>query len=183
MAISVGETGGLDPAFRKRQVVKNPYSAFRKPPPFDPSKGHYAPLPGEVDVVRLPVFTVLEEFDDYLVCSGYDPYEDEQLTEVAVAKPYLLRRSPFDGQTIAFRDLTVTYAYSAVKGVRTATAIVDGEVVTETQRITPDYFSGDVILGARVQKGAAEDHVGADDLDGNPIKWLDLGTRAWAEEK
>ena len=53
---------------------------------------------------------MLEEFDDYLTCEGYDPNTGKYFREVAVAKPYLLRKTPFDGESVTFGDMTVSYA-------------------------------------------------------------------------
>lgn len=184
MAIDIGGTEGDEsPGFTKREVRFSPYRGFRRPPPFDPRTGRNVPLVPDEIITRLPLFTVIEESHDYITCTGYDPYDKIDYTEqnpVSVAKPYLLQRTAFDGQTIFFRDLGVSYVYDTIPGLRVAT----GGEVTETQRITPDYFAGDIIVAARTRLKDL-DNTGITDEDGKRILWVDMNNsgRAWAKEE
>lgn len=187
MAIRVGGQSDLGPPFRKQRIGTNPYRGFSQPAPFDPRTGHYVPLvpdPG----ARLGLFILLEEKYDYLLCKGYDPYTSTYLEQVAVAKPFLLQRTAFDGNSITFRDMTVSYAYSDTIGMRVSSSGEGEDEVTETQRITPDYFANDVLLVARTQfysevTGSVQDATGLLDENGDEIVWVDLNFsgRAWAQ--
>lgn len=79
--------------------------------------------------------------------------------DITVLKPWTLRRTPFDGETVDGIDYTYS---SAVE--REAT---DGET-TETQQVTPDYFVGAVIYVVAVNEDQA------DVIDAN------VDGRAWA---
>jgi hypothetical protein len=107
---------------------------------------------------------------DFLYCYTWDG--TTQGTElIAVALPYLLRRTPFDGLTRS----TYTYAYTN-NIERVSTADDDTE---ETQQITPAYIAGDEILAVRYIKGNT---VAYDDYDAL-ISWEDMNTdgRQWAK--
>lgn len=73
---------------------------------------------------------------DYLVCRTLDASGTQGPNDVYVLKPWTLRQTPFDGQTVN----GVSYAYSDASN-RTATA-GDEE---EDQQITQDYYTGAVI--------------------------------------
>ncbi len=107
----------------------------------------------------LEAFEVVAEYGDYLECLN-------GTATVYVAKPWMLRRSPFDGLTVN----GVSYEYSAVN---TRTASNDDD--SETQVITPDYFAGEVILVVGRSTGITTDA-------GLSIEWEDVNTagRCWA---
>jgi hypothetical protein len=125
---------------------------------------------GESAGLSVGLFTVIEEFDDYLLCSGADTVTGKRYTQVAVAKPVLLQRTPFDGNGVDYGDIVVGYVFTEI-GMRTASS--DG-LDDESQQITPDYFVDDRILAMRVGDSATG-VTGAD--------WTDLncGGRAWAK--
>lgn len=80
---------------------------------------------------------------DYIVCRTWDGSVEGD-TDVPVAKPYLCRRSPFDGQT---RD-GISYEYSS--HVRRTASVGEGEEEEiEVQVLTPLYVAGDEILAVR----------------------------------
>lgn len=138
-----------------------PSRPFRLPKtPFDPQTGKYLPLVDDTNIIE--VFTVVEEYNDYLSCTNVGG------GVVNVAKPYMLRRSSFDGKTVD----GVSYSYTAANA-RTASA--DGED-DESQVITPDYFEDEKIIAVRHSTGV----YGAN----SEIKWEDLNTagRCWAME-
>lgn len=105
---------------------------------------------------------------DALECVEYFDGETSGAT-VMVAKPRLLRRTPFDLNTYG----GVAYTYST-DAQRTA---VQG-ANTEVQRVTMDYTAGDWLWVASVQ------HTGVvhDDEDETPVRLLDVNVdgRAWA---
>jgi hypothetical protein len=112
------------------------------------------------------VLTLVTHEDDYLVCQAIDS------TEYLVAKPYELRRTPFDGETID----GVTYAYDssfATSQERTATSGPDEEV----QFITPAYRVGAEIFAVLVQGDTGVDP----SPSGAAITYLEMNQgRAWA---
>ena len=77
---------------------------------------------------------------DVLVCREWDG-TTEGTVDVNVALPYILQRTPFDGQVIG----GITYTYTN-NFTRTAT---DGSTV-ETQKITPDYLINEEIVAVAV---------------------------------
>jgi hypothetical protein len=86
-----------------------------------------------VPPVELTQVEVQSQEDDYLKCRTLDASGNTGPNDIYVMKPWTLRRSPFDGQTVN----GVSYAYAS-HWSRTA----DGE---ESQLITQDYFAGAVI--------------------------------------
>ena len=110
--------------------------------------------------------------DDTITCVRWDGTNEGET--VIIAKPYLLRRTPFDGKIKTFvterlpASLTVTYAYSSPTK-RTATI---GNGSQEVQFIIPRYVLDDVIYAAP-----------CDGLNLGEVRYLDLNAdgRAWAE--
>jgi hypothetical protein len=90
-----------------------------------------------------------------------------------IAKPYLLRYTPFHEQT---RN-GIEYTYSSYTQ-RTAD---DGED-TETQVVVPSYVSGDLIYAVRGVVGGTT--VTLSGTPPPPVEWLDLNvdSRAWAKK-
>jgi len=130
------------------------------------------------------------EKDDYVICSGYDPDTNSYATDIPVAKPWLLQRTPFEGRSVIRKsldgDFEVTYEYIDI-GLRLATAIIDGEEVQELQRITEDYQPGEDLACIRtiIGQGETNSHTGWQANDGQSnfyLQWLDLNFsgRAWA---
>lgn len=125
-------------------------------------------------------------FADYLQCTGPDG-------SVRVAKPWRLRRRPFNGNTVTFTDelgnnYSVTYTYDGgdvSASVRRSVSIVSAGVATftETQVVIPrikvnfDYI--DVI-----ESGNGTGVVDADAIDLG-ITLIDINSdgRAWARER
>ena len=104
---------------------------------------------------------------DVLICREWDG-TTEGAIDVNVALPYLLQRTPFDGNT---RN-GVTYTYTN-NFTRTAS---DGSTV-ETQRITPDYVVDDEIVAVAVGTVLGGfNEITSDWIDAN------LDGRAWAAE-
>ena len=111
-------------------------------------------------------FEVVSVDDDYIVCiEPGDTSSDPKYYNIA--KPYLLQRTPFDGET---RD-AISYAYTSATE-RTAT---DETYEEEDQVIVPNYVAGDIIYAAFAPTGGT----GVEDAS----MWLDLNVdgRAWAK--
>ena len=89
----------------------------------------------------LVILTLVSHQGDYLEC------EDDAANTVYVAKPYELRQTPFDGQSIS----GVTYSYGTgfpTSQERTATSDSNPSQV-EVQYITPEYRVGAEIYAVR----------------------------------
>lgn len=192
----------------RRRKISAPF--MHAPAPFGVAGGTYATLQRvEYEWPRVVLALVLAEYHDYLVCNCYTadqlavanpdqfmahppPFDGRSF---AVAKPYLLMRSPFDGQQVTYPgfeslgnegEITVSYTYLDI-GLRTASD-VDGNEDDERQRITPDYFVNDIISIARVRAaggdwaGIVRDDPLDEDANGQPIEWTDMNSagRAWA---
>lgn len=143
--------------------------------------GGVAP-PGERagSIVPYPVIQHLEIVrveQDALICYVVNTIDNATANvgdvEVSVVKPYLLRG------TLATRN-GINYVYTVVPEhtERTATRVSDS--ATETQVIVPSYSQGDRIFAVRPIFGGT----GRFDINGNPIRYLDLNidARAWAKK-
>ena len=203
-----GDSGQrLPPGFPPQRLARSPYQGFQYPPMFDAGRGHNLPL--VEDKFRIGLFTLLEESYDYLVCEGYEPSEKRRYQEVYIAKPFLLRRQPFDKRMVKLRDMTVYYEYQPQVGLRKAYGVPadngsvsalfnkegehtsdyaaidkgedDEDEIVEWQRITEDYVVGDTIAAIRARIQSA-DHTGIANSGGAAIGWVDLNFsgRAWA---
>lgn len=168
-----------------------------KPSPLQPIKP-FSPIQDEIPVpvekkLRLGVFFLLEERDDYLICKGYDPNGSGSVRrKIKVAKPWLLQKTRWHGQTVPLivggRTVPVTFEYTGLgKRIARATVVSDDgeeEEVEETQRITMDYFAGDAILAARVRQDAQREGFALSERLARPGRrlWLDLNMsgRCWA---
>lgn len=149
-----------------------------KRPPFDPSTGTYLPLsnPSEpVEYVRIEIIRmqVVEEYGDYLGCYRWNTEEGTWGTNVYyVAKPYMLRQTPFDG---VVRN-GITYEYTDVNE-RTASQDDEDDI---TEVITPSYYSEDEIYAIGPVTGGTGVLV-----DDNNVALIELsglsGARMWSE--
>ena len=112
---------------------------------------------------------VVSESDDHIVCKYIGIDGVAYASDINVAKPYLLRRTPFDGVARA----GITYTYTA-SNTRTASDGVD----QETQVIVPSYAAGEPVFISSVQP-----HTGVVLSDVN-LRLVDMNidARAWAKE-
>lgn len=90
---------------------------------------------------------------------------DANSQNITVAKPYLLRRTPFDGLTRS----GISYAYSS-DIARTATL----DATTESQVIVPSFVTGDLLF-------VADEISGGTGVDGVSLIDLNVDGRAWAQ--
>ncbi len=131
-------------------------------------------------------FHVLSVQDDYLTCSQWTGGTSDYIAPIYVAKPYSLRRSPFDGWTI--NGLKYVYSTSTKRSV-TKTSNSEGRVESVTPAwVLPDTaannssgatatYPGDLI------KAQVFDPVpGIMGADNNPIVWVDTNDagRIWS---
>lgn len=112
---------------------------------------------------------------DFLTCRTWDG-TTEGAEDIYIARDPELRRSPFEGQSIAYNSdgdsFTASYTYSS-NTKRTKT--VSG--TAEVQVIVP-YYKTDftIILAAESANGT-----GVTDPDDAPIRLVELTQRAWAK--
>lgn len=111
---------------------------------------------------------------DFIICQALD---EISVTEgnIRIAKPFLLRRTPFDNDSRIAGGEKITYVYSS-SSERVATN-TDG--TDETQVIVSSYSEGDFILAIH----GIEDQTGVR-VDDKDLGWLDVNNdaRAWAKK-
>jgi len=108
---------------------------------------------------------------DHLVCRRLDPDGTPGTLDVFVLKPWTLRRTPFDGQTLAGK----TYVYQD-----DATRTVSADDAEEAQAITPDYAAGDVIFAAVTDALGQIDVEDVHTPDRTVLVDANVDGRAWA---
>lgn len=129
----------------------------------------HAKAPNGPPPLRAKRFRLKQVEDDYLRCVAWDGEEETQPV-VFVAKPYELRKTPFDGVEVG--GVFYTYASSIERNASEG-------VASETQVIVPAYLiDGEILAIAPVAGGTG---VAVDD---SPVVWMDLnaGARAWAAQ-
>lgn len=142
--------------------------------------------PAEAKPLPSPVLVAMEAglTDDHLVCRavGSDP---ELYTPILVAKPWLLRKTPWDGQTRG----QVRYEYDREDSTkRIAYDINDSPDTPEADRnkrtelISPRYLIGDELIVSPSMTGVEVDSGTVDD-EGVPIfihvTLIDMTGRDW----
>lgn len=101
------------------------------------------PLPEKPDF-RLGQYRIIEERDDYLLCTGYDPNAKNPASEV----------TPSAFRTGALMKVAKPW---------------QGEDVVEIP-----YEVGDLIIAVQIKKNAAVDGMEVTDEDGARLRWIDL---------
>jgi hypothetical protein len=135
---------------------------------------------------ELPPFTVrrfvVENANDYPDTFSVSDFKDGPSVG-HVARPYLLRRTPFHGKS---RD-GIDYSYTSnVK--RTASKTVPGSpptTTTEAQVIVPKYVKNDVLYAVRHIFGPLDEYpVAQGNADKVQTDWVDLNVdgRYWAKQ-
>lgn len=131
---------------------------------------------GQETAADVRQFRIVAVNGDYVTAARLQgTYENEADTDdqTYIAKPYLLRRTPFDGASRNSIDYTYTDNVT-----RTAT---DADSNTETQVVVPSYVVGDIIYATRAIDGGTG--VELVTTQGRiAVEWLDLNVdgRAWA---
>ena len=129
-------------------------------------------------------FKLTRVFDDWIECREFDgTTESTEFTKIA--KPYKLRRTPFDLQSFEFiledplainQSLNIAYHYYS-NTFRTAT--VTGTIsIVEKQIVIPIYRAGDVIYATQPSNFSMT-------ISGETTDWLDINadSRAWARKE
>jgi len=122
-------------------------------------------------------FTLFAVDADVLICRRADG------TFIDVAKPYILRKTPFHSQRIAFpSNVFITYFYS---GYLDRQATLEGGA-TESQTIVPRWRADMPVIAAKVGvevTGITLPAIPPDRPVPVPVEWLDLNldARAWAQ--
>lgn len=191
MGINTGSGGTGSNKRRIRKPVRR-IERGQAQSPFRPTEN---PFP-EMLPFRLGTYEVLEIKDDYLVCKGFDPnskYPFSQYTpsapqkKIKVAKPPLLQRTPWDGESVEIDSITYTYEYSDA-GTRTKTwTDSEGEEQEEEETIEIPYFVGDIVVAVEIRKNDVQDGFEVNETkvktdDDGIISWVDLNVsgRHWA---
>lgn len=115
---------------------------------------------------------VQEVYADYLVCKMYDPVAGSSTgANFAVAKPYLLQQTPFDGQTVTYIDGdNITYTADGTDPEYKRNH--DDGVTSADFVVTPNWFIGEQILVMRIPTW----------VNGTTYNWIELAMgRYWAE--
>lgn len=88
-------------------------------------------------MVQVPLkrYVVKSVSDDHLVCRTWDGVT-EGAADVKVAKPFILRKTPFHGKTLTVNGNTLTYSYTS----GTQRTVTKGSN-SETQVIIPGYVA------------------------------------------
>lgn len=117
------------------------------------------------------MFKVVELAEDIIICHTWDGAEEGE-DDIAVARPYLLRKTPFDGQSRG--DFSFVYER---EDKRVSTNLEDE---TEDQILVDSYDEGEVIFALNGIQG------GTDLLDDNEevVQWVDMNFdgRYWAQD-
>jgi hypothetical protein len=132
-------------------------------------------LSGKGAATGAAMFQLVSVHGDYVLAAEFDGVTAGTLS-IPVAKPWLLRRTPFDGES---RD-GITYTYG---GSASREGVDDDTSETETQLVVPSYVVGDVLFAIRTLRGTGvtwSPVAGVTD----PVLWLDLNidARAWAKD-
>ena len=118
----------------------------------------------------------LPTFPDLIIVRPYIVYADGTSVigpqNIGVAMPWLLRRTPFDGQT--WQGVTYTYTSNQQRNA----VLVSDPGTVYVEHITPNYAVGDVLHCARLCEGGT----GVGD-ESAMINCIDLSVgRAWAAD-
>lgn len=119
-------------------------------------------------------YKIISQEQDILIVNGIQE-KSETEGNVRVAKPFLLRRTPFDGDSRIAGGEKISYVYNSnFERVATNTSGTD-----ETQVIVPSYTVDDEIWAVH----GIVDQTGVR-INDEDVGWLDLNTdaRAWAKK-
>lgn len=194
-----GTPGGVGSS-RKRD--KRPPALVKSKKPLRPIEDTFP----RKQALRLGQYRVIEEKDDYLLCTGFDPNAENPFAEVTptafrtgvlmkVAKPWALQRTIWEQGPVTIGGVEYTFEYSDDEfGVRTARwTDEDGEEQEEEQRIDIAYTvsaqfeppkQGDLIVAVEIKKNAAVEGMTVTDEEGTRLRWMDLNVsgRHWKSQ-
>ena len=126
-----------------------------------------------IDAVTGATTRTVPTTHDHIVCKRYNGTEQSG-EAVNIALPYLLRRTPFDGET---RN-GITYTYDEEQDPMEREA--DDGSETETQVVVPSFVTGDIVYAARPITGGVAVTVEAGGETYN-LEWLLFpDSRAWS---
>lgn len=156
-----------------------------------PRRPDRAPNAGDYPLERCYVVTV---YHDYLICryTHIEPNEEgivDDSQDFPVAKPWGLRKTPFDGLTLPNEDaVLLSYSYDATdKQKRTVTDTTDSSTEDQvvvpkyvpTQTISGTYYPGSEIVVRKLREGAG---VTTDDDEVCEYEDANHDGRWWAED-
>lgn len=125
-------------------------------------------------------FSFVRMGNDIIVCRPLSDTGVVTATDTAIAKPFRLRRTPFDNVGIG----GLTYVY--INGNQRKVTAFDR---VERQNITPAYMAGDIIFAVNEVEGFGDDGhpyqvQGETAIDDGRVEWLDLNLdgRAWSSK-
>lgn len=129
-------------------------------------------------------FKIVSEEDDYLICNAFDGVDSGDV-DFKIAKPYLLRRKPFDSELDDPPDARdgLTFVYQDDVNGDPERVATNESSETETQVIVPSYIVGDIIYATKSVKGGTGVVITINEID-EKIEWLDdnRDARAWAKK-
>lgn len=155
--------------------------------PFRPTENTFP----EKKEFRLGHYRVIEEKDDYVICTGFDPNAKDPFSKITpdsprtikVAKPPLLQRTRWEAEPVTIDGVEYTYEYSNEEfGVRTARWTNEsGDQQEEEQRIDLPYLVDDLLIAVEIRKSGAVDGMEVADEEGARLTWIDLNAsgRHW----
>lgn len=127
-------------------------------------------------MTRVLFAQVVSAQDDYVTCYAYNPVAAATYGTVYIAKPWYLRKTPINGQTLTFLpSTTIEFTYtSATRRYAENTSSGDAEY----QVLTPPYIVGEIL------RVTGPNPTGVLDGSGNPILYEDMNVsgRTWAQE-
>lgn len=170
----------------KRKPRRFPRGQVKKP--IQPTEEN--PFPSDPEF-RFGVFKVEEIKDDYLVCKGFNPRAKFPFTEftpaafakVEIAKPPLLQRTPWDGETIEIDGTEYTYNYTD-DNTRTKSWTDEDENDQEVEEnIDIPYFVDDILVAVEVRKNQVVDGMKVNETkvknsNGALLSWVDINVSA-----
>ena len=150
---------------RMRQALRNIAGGVQPPTQVDPIAGTTGT---EAQQLRITETSGA----DHVVAETWDGETAGSI--IYVAKPYLLRQTPFDGET---RN-SISYVYTDAN-TRTASKAGESDI---TEVITTSYQIGDIIYAMSPIAGGLAVTITIDGLPVNPT-WLDINVdgRVWSE--
>lgn len=147
-----------------------------------PQQVRTARVPGEAAAAgAVAQFKILLSSHDYITCAKWDG--STRTGSFKVAKPWFLRKTPFDGPSLARAGITYSYG-TFPAGLRSARALLaDDSVLAWQEQIIPAYAAGDIMYAVHGIIGG----VGVTYLDAQEeptlVEWLDVNVdgRMWGE--